>query len=72
MHFRFRIDIEFMLGSKPNLYWMVTWMIVTPLLTAAIIVGSLYELFTKGITYEGWSQSLVSRIGSQLSPFKEI
>lgn len=32
----FSMDIEMMVGFKPNYYWLATWLIITP---AAIVVS---------------------------------
>lgn len=36
----FSMDIEMMVGFKPNYYWLATWLVITP----AAIVVSLTEI----------------------------
>jgi len=54
----FKADFKFMLGSEPNIYWVAMWTVVSPALLVLIIGASLYELFSKGITYEAWKKDL--------------
>ena len=48
-----------MLGKKPNWYWKIMWMFVTPALTLIIILASFYGLASDGITYIRWNPELV-------------
>lgn len=36
-------DIEMMLGRKPNWYWRVCWMVLTPLVIAVTIICNCIE-----------------------------
>ncbi|XP_016998137.2 sodium- and chloride-dependent glycine transporter 1 isoform X1 [Drosophila takahashii] len=45
----FMLDIEFMLGKRPSLYWRIVWQIVTPLVLIFILITSI--VFMRTITY---------------------
>ncbi|XP_058830523.1 sodium-dependent nutrient amino acid transporter 1-like isoform X2 [Topomyia yanbarensis] len=49
---RFCKDVEFMLGTRPNLYWRLCWRWLTPALMFAILVYSLATL--EPLTYQGY------------------
>ncbi|XP_062561322.1 sodium-dependent nutrient amino acid transporter 1-like isoform X2 [Armigeres subalbatus] len=45
-------DVEFMLGTRPSLYWRLCWKWFTPLLMAAILIYNLVSL--EPLTYQGY------------------
>ncbi|XP_044315847.1 sodium- and chloride-dependent glycine transporter 1 isoform X2 [Drosophila rhopaloa] len=45
----FMLDIEFMLGERPSLYWRISWQIVTPIVLIFILITSI--VFIRTITY---------------------
>ncbi|CAK6984683.1 sodium-dependent neutral amino acid transporter B(0)AT1-like, partial [Scomber scombrus] len=53
---RFNEDIEFMIGHKPNLFWQVTWRVISPLIMAVILVFYFVTQVTKTLTYLVWDQ----------------
>lgn len=57
----FFADIEMMIGHKPNVYWLVTWLVVTPIAVAFIIIIGAVQ-YTKasygGYMFEDWVQGL--------------
>uniref|UniRef100_A0A667X069 Transporter n=1 Tax=Myripristis murdjan TaxID=586833 RepID=A0A667X069_9TELE len=57
---RFNEDIEFMIGHKPNLFWQVTWRVVSPLIMAVIFVFYFVTQISKNLTYLVWDQEAVS------------
>ncbi|KAK2157889.1 hypothetical protein NP493_1843g00004 [Ridgeia piscesae] len=58
---RFSTDIEMMIGFKPNYYWIIMWLFVTPA-TILFILG--YSIFKyspatyAGKVYPGWALNL--------------
>ncbi|KAK7097595.1 hypothetical protein V1264_004545 [Littorina saxatilis] len=54
-------DIEMMVGHKPNIYWLATWVVITPLAVAFIIVIGAVQ-YTKasyaGYIFEDWVQGM--------------
>ncbi|KAM3858649.1 sodium-dependent neutral amino acid transporter B(0)AT1-like [Diretmus argenteus] len=53
---RFNKDIEFMIGHKPNIFWQVTWRVVSPLIMAVIFIFYFVTQVTKNLTYLVWDQ----------------
>ncbi|KAM4539741.1 sodium-dependent neutral amino acid transporter B(0)AT1-like [Odontesthes bonariensis] len=53
---RFNKDIEFMIGHKPNIFWQVTWRVVSPLIMIVILIFYLVTKVTKPLTYLVWDQ----------------
>ena len=43
LFYRIARDIELMTGSKPNIYWLICWKYITPV----VILGTVYILDSK-------------------------
>lgn len=52
---RFNKDIEFMIGHKPNIFWQVTWRLVSPLIVLVIFVCYLISKISSTLTYITWN-----------------
>ncbi|XP_020788316.2 sodium-dependent neutral amino acid transporter B(0)AT1-like [Boleophthalmus pectinirostris] len=52
---RFNEDIQFMIGSKPGLYWQVTWRFTSPLIILVILVFYLVIQAQEKLTYLVWN-----------------
>ncbi|XP_008285831.1 sodium-dependent neutral amino acid transporter B(0)AT1-like [Stegastes partitus] len=53
---RFNKDIEFMIGHKPNIFWQVTWRVVSPLIMVVILIFYFVTQVTKSLTYQVWDK----------------
>uniref|UniRef100_A0A8P4K302 Transporter n=1 Tax=Dicentrarchus labrax TaxID=13489 RepID=A0A8P4K302_DICLA len=53
---RFNEDIEFMIGHKPNIFWQVTWRVVSPLIMIFILIFYFVTQISKSLTYLVWDQ----------------
>uniref|UniRef100_A0A8C7YT12 Transporter n=1 Tax=Oryzias sinensis TaxID=183150 RepID=A0A8C7YT12_9TELE len=53
---RFNKDIEFMIGHKPNIFWQVTWRVVSPVIMIFILVFYFVTEVTEAPTYLVWDQ----------------
>ncbi|CAL8294618.1 unnamed protein product [Merluccius merluccius] len=53
---RFNEDITFMIGHRPNIFWQVTWRVVSPLIMAFIFVFYMVNQVSKNLTYLVWDQ----------------
>uniref|UniRef100_A0A8C5EID8 Transporter n=1 Tax=Gouania willdenowi TaxID=441366 RepID=A0A8C5EID8_GOUWI len=53
---RFNKDIQFMIGHKPNLFWQITWRVISPLIMIVILVFYFVTQVTKSLTYLVWDQ----------------
>ncbi|XP_076972916.1 sodium-dependent neutral amino acid transporter B(0)AT1 [Tamandua tetradactyla] len=51
---RFNRDIEFMIGHQPNLFWQVTWRVVSPLLMLVIFLFFFVVKVNEELTYSVW------------------
>ena len=51
-----------MTGSRPNIYFIVSWMVTCPLALVVIIIGSLYSLFSKVPKYNVWMPELGAKL----------
>uniref|UniRef100_A0A8C5EN79 Transporter n=1 Tax=Gouania willdenowi TaxID=441366 RepID=A0A8C5EN79_GOUWI len=56
---RFNKDIQFMIGHKPNLFWQITWRVISPLIMIVILVFYFVTQVTKSLTYLVWDQEAV-------------
>lgn len=59
--FRFNEDIKFMVGRKPNIFWQITWRLVSPLIVLVILVFYLVTQVQKIPTYLVWDPQSVSK-----------
>ncbi|KAJ4928388.1 hypothetical protein JOQ06_016180 [Pogonophryne albipinna] len=66
---RFNKDIEFMIGHKPNLFWQVTWRVVSPLIMVVILILYFVTQITKSLTYLVWDQEAVDFPTLEARPF---
>ncbi|XP_064838899.1 sodium-dependent neutral amino acid transporter B(0)AT1-like [Oncorhynchus masou masou] len=53
---RFNADIEFMIGHKPNLFWQVTWRLVSPVIMLVIFIFYFVTQVSGEQTYLVWDQ----------------
>lgn len=67
---RFNKDIEFMVGHRPNIFWQVTWRVISPLIMIVILIFYFVTQVTKSFTYLVWDEELESfpTLGNQPYP----
>ncbi|XP_018424354.1 PREDICTED: sodium-dependent neutral amino acid transporter B(0)AT1 [Nanorana parkeri] len=51
---RFNKDVEFMIGHKPNIFWQVTWRVVSPLIMLAIFIFYFVIVVSQKLLYIVW------------------
>ncbi|XP_034854681.1 sodium-dependent neutral amino acid transporter B(0)AT1 [Mirounga leonina] len=51
---RFNRDIEFMIGHKPNIFWQVTWRVISPLLMLVIFLFFFVVKVKEELIYSVW------------------
>ncbi|XP_061520450.1 sodium-dependent neutral amino acid transporter B(0)AT1-like [Phycodurus eques] len=66
---RFNKDIEFMIGHKPNIFWQVTWRVVSPLIMVFILVFYFVTQVTKSLTYLTWNPESESFPTLEVRPY---
>lgn len=54
---RFSNDIEFMIGKRPNIYWLICWKFVAPLIIIALLIATLVSQFSSPIVYKVYDAS---------------
>ncbi|XP_029919764.1 sodium-dependent neutral amino acid transporter B(0)AT1-like [Myripristis murdjan] len=52
---RFNKDIEFMIGHKPNIFWQVTWRVLSPLIVFVIFVFYFATKVSSEVSYIAWN-----------------
>jgi len=53
---RFSDDIEYMTGSRPNLFWKICWMFITPAAMLAILIASIILMSQGKASYYAWNE----------------
>ncbi|CAB4011461.1 sodium-dependent neutral amino acid transporter B(0)AT1-like isoform X1 [Paramuricea clavata] len=53
---RFRDDVEYMTGTRPGMYWVITWRYIGPVLAVLLFIAGLYDMSDKGIGYSAWDK----------------
>ena len=43
-----------MVGSKPGIYWRISWMATCPLALIVILGASIWSLCSQALTYKAW------------------
>ncbi|KAM6899808.1 sodium-dependent neutral amino acid transporter B(0)AT1-like [Xenentodon cancila] len=66
---RFNEDLRFMIGHKPNIFWQVTWRVVSPLIMIFILVFYFVTQVTKIPTYLVWDPEAETFPTLQERPF---
>ncbi|XP_010706909.1 sodium-dependent neutral amino acid transporter B(0)AT1 [Meleagris gallopavo] len=52
---RFNKDIEFMIGHKPNIFWQVTWRVISPLIMLVIFLFYFVVKVNEELLYSVWN-----------------
>ncbi|CAL4143753.1 unnamed protein product, partial [Meganyctiphanes norvegica] len=51
---RFARDVELMTGSRPALYWLLCWKVLSPLIMICILIAFFSKLIFEGSVYLAW------------------
>lgn len=54
---RFSDDILFMTGKRPNIFWKVCWMVISPVMLFAVLIAYVAVQAQKRPTYPAWNPS---------------
>lgn len=68
---RFNKDIEFMIGHKPNIFWQVTWRVVSPLLMLVIFLFFFVVNVNEELIYSIWDPNYDEFPKSQKVPYPD-
>uniref|UniRef100_G1PKQ4 Transporter n=2 Tax=Myotis lucifugus TaxID=59463 RepID=G1PKQ4_MYOLU len=66
---RFNKDIEFMIGHKPNIFWQITWRVVSPLLMLVIFLFFFVINVNKELIYSVWDPAYEEFPKSEKVPY---
>ncbi|GFO07012.1 coiled-coil domain-containing protein 113-like [Plakobranchus ocellatus] len=53
---RFANEIQYMIGSRPGLYWKIAWKYIAPATIMSLLMGTLILQFSKPITYSAYDK----------------
>ena len=56
---RFNDDIEWMTGRRPNLYWQVTWRVISPLMLLVVFLAYIVVEAGEKPSYSAWNPDYV-------------
>lgn len=59
---RFAEDVELMVGTRPNYYWLLMWKYISPLVIIIILSASIIKMLIQGVTYEVWDKETATKI----------
>ncbi|KAM6087455.1 sodium-dependent neutral amino acid transporter B(0)AT1 [Chlamydotis macqueenii] len=54
---RFNKDLEFMIGHKPNIFWQITWRVISPLIMLVIFFFYFVVKVNEELLYSVWDPS---------------
>uniref|UniRef100_A0A4W5PX56 Transporter n=1 Tax=Hucho hucho TaxID=62062 RepID=A0A4W5PX56_9TELE len=57
---RFSDDLEFMTGRRPNIFWKVCWLVISPLMLFVVLVAYVAVQAQTHPTYPAWNPDYVS------------
>ncbi|XP_053700064.1 sodium- and chloride-dependent transporter XTRP3-like [Synchiropus splendidus] len=70
---RFEKDIEDMLGHRPNWYWKVMWVVVSPLLLIALFIFYIVRYIQGGAaTYPAWDMETGKMVTTEYPIFGQV
>lgn len=56
---RFRADIEWMTGTKPSWFWLMTWCFISPLMLLVVFLAYVVVDSRTTLTYQAWNPDYV-------------
>lgn len=57
---RFSDDIEYMTGTRPNIFWKICWMLITPVAMLVILIASVVLMSQGKASYYAWNKEMVT------------
>ncbi|XP_077086289.1 inactive sodium-dependent neutral amino acid transporter B(0)AT3 [Siphateles boraxobius] len=68
---RFSDDIEFMTGRRPNLYWRVCWMGISPVMLLVVLVAYVVVQVQEHPTYPAWNPQYEKFPETEVKPYSD-
>ncbi|XP_060756541.1 sodium- and chloride-dependent transporter XTRP3-like isoform X2 [Neoarius graeffei] len=70
---RFEKDIEDMLGHRPNWYWKIMWLFVSPLLLISLFIFYIVSYIQGGTpTYQAWDKTMGKSVKMEYPVYGQI
>uniref|UniRef100_UPI003AB09141 sodium-dependent neutral amino acid transporter B(0)AT3-like n=1 Tax=Centroberyx gerrardi TaxID=166262 RepID=UPI003AB09141 len=68
---RFSEDIHFMTGRKPNIFWKVCWVFISPLMLLVVFLAYVAVQSQKHPTYPAWNPNYVDFPKTEVTPYPD-
>ncbi|CAB1350475.1 unnamed protein product, partial [Coregonus sp. 'balchen'] len=68
---RFSDDLEFMTGRRPNIFWKVCWLVISPLMLVVVLVAYVAVQAQKHPTYPAWNPDYVNFPDTEVLPYPD-
>ncbi|XP_059195564.1 sodium- and chloride-dependent transporter XTRP3-like [Centropristis striata] len=70
---RFEKDIEDMIGHRPNWYWKIMWVVISPLLLITLFIVYIVKYIQGGTpTYQAWNKELGKAVVTEYPVFGQV
>ncbi|XP_021417749.2 inactive sodium-dependent neutral amino acid transporter B(0)AT3 [Oncorhynchus mykiss] len=68
---RFSDDLEFMTGHRPNIFWKVCWLVISPLMLIVVLVAYVAVQAQTHPTYPAWNPDYVNFPDTEVLPYPD-
>uniref|UniRef100_A0A8C7CYR8 Transporter n=1 Tax=Oncorhynchus kisutch TaxID=8019 RepID=A0A8C7CYR8_ONCKI len=68
---RFSDDLEFMTGHRPNIFWKVCWLVISPLMLFVVLVAYVAVQAQTPPTYAAWNPDYVNFPNTEVLPYPD-
>uniref|UniRef100_A0AAZ3Q044 Transporter n=1 Tax=Oncorhynchus tshawytscha TaxID=74940 RepID=A0AAZ3Q044_ONCTS len=68
---RFSDDLEFMTGHRPNIFWKVCWLVISPLMLFVVLVAYVAVQAQTHPTYPAWNPDYVNFPDTEVLPYPD-
>ncbi|KAM9414549.1 sodium-dependent neutral amino acid transporter B(0)AT3-like isoform 2-T2 [Salvelinus alpinus] len=68
---RFSDDLEFMTGHRPNIFWKVCWLVISPLMLFVVLVAYVAIQAQTHPTYAAWNPDYVNFPETEVLPYPD-
>ncbi|XP_042166391.1 sodium-dependent neutral amino acid transporter B(0)AT1-like [Oncorhynchus tshawytscha] len=68
---RFSDDLEFMTGHRPNIFWKVCWLVISPLMLFVVLVAYVAVQAQTPPTYAAWNPDYVNFPDTEVLPYPD-
>ncbi|XP_038838605.1 sodium-dependent neutral amino acid transporter B(0)AT1-like isoform X2 [Salvelinus namaycush] len=68
---RFSDDLEFMTGHRPNIFWKVCWLVISPLMLFVVLVAYVAVQAQTHPTYAAWNPDYVNFPDTEVLPYPD-